>query len=95
MLGQHRLTDLGAGPCCITVTITGSMNVYTNMLPTARLLDLDIGYGCPACVGVGILIQGSGNVYTNSRNNHRLTDLRIECCGPGIAITASNNVYTN
>jgi len=91
MLGIHRLTDLGAGSCCVTTTITGSTNIYANNLSIARTLDLDIGSGC--CFSPGVLIQGSPGVFANGRNVHRLTDLRMECCGPGVAITASTNMY--
>ena len=78
----NRITDIGVGPCEITVQITGSPNTITEYIPQSRLLDLHVWF-CPCPFppkhGIGINLPGSMTVYDNWLNIHRILDLQIGC----------------
>jgi hypothetical protein len=97
-LSQARITDIGFGDdSChsdtlnnvIGVIVTGSGNVNTNGLGTARIGDIVVrsdGH-------IGVIVTGSSSVFSNSIGNARLTDF-FTGCFEGIIITGSANVFT-
>jgi len=70
------------------VIISGSPNVITNNLPTARITDL---HACPLH-GINIIVSGSPNVIANGLNQSKVLD--VCSCGALIA-TGSPNVIVN
>lgn len=90
-----RLTDIWTGICvchdppvgmCGPI-VTGSDDVITNNLKTARLYDVVIGM----CGHPGIIVTGSSTVITNNRKTARLTDA-VTGCTIGVIVTHSPNV---
>lgn len=68
--------------------INGSVDVFTNALPTARMTDTVLfpdGH-------TGIIIQGSPTVITNGLPTARMLDQFVGCF-TGILIEGSSNVF--
>lgn len=95
---EARLTDLFAGVCVCHpipipmtgVIITGSSNVNTNELSSARLTDIVLG----ACGHVGTIVGASGNVNINELGAARLGD-PVAGCLVGTIVSGSGNVNVN
>jgi uncharacterized Zn-binding protein involved in type VI secretion len=69
--------------------IDGSATVFTNGLPTAKMLSTVLfpdGH-------TGIIIQGSATVFTNGLPTARMLDQFVGCF-TGILIEGSSNVFT-
>lgn len=90
-MGTHH--KKGCPHIIVGVVITGSTNVISNNLQTARIGDITI-HSCPHCP-TGMLIQGSEDTFANNIPMHRLGDTVTEFCGIGISVTGSPNIYTN
>ena len=99
MRGVARLTDIAVGlcfpPCHIPIPVpwigiieSGSPDVFTNNLETARLTDIVIGCH-PA-----FIVTGDETVLTNNLPTARHYDI---CIGPcptiGVIITCSPDVF--
>ena len=93
-----RITDLCVGTCLCHVPpipmsgtiITGSDNVKTNNLGTARQNDLVLGF----CGHIGIITSSSGNVNTNNIGTARTGDIVVGCL-TGIIVTGSGDTNAN
>lgn len=71
------------------IVIIGSTDVFTNGLPTGRMLDTVLfpdGHS-------GILIGGSGTVFTNGLPTARMLDNFVGCFS-GILIDGATDVFT-
>lgn len=80
----HSSSRSGTG-----IVINGAGNVFTNGLPTARLLDtVMFGDG-----HTGVLIDGSGTVFTNGLPTSRMLDSFVGCFS-GILIDGATDVFT-
>jgi len=98
-LPQSKIGDVGVGICCchsdptcIPMTgnlVTGSPNVFTNGLNTARISDVVLG----GCGHTGIMVTGSASVFTNGLSNVRISD-NFTGCFTGVIVTGSQNVFT-
>lgn len=68
---------------------SGSDNVYTNNLETARKQDPMVPHGCADCIPHGgIISEGSGKVYVNNMPIARIGD--PISCGEVIAEGSGN-----
>jgi len=77
---------------CVGPAMTGSPDVYVNMLPALRVTDTGVH---AACCGPNtwIAMKGSNVVLYNKLPAHRMFDQDQHCGGPGFMIGASENVY--
>ena len=84
---------------------TGSGNVITNNIPTARLTDITTGHTLPGHTFYPSvpIVTGSGSVFVNNLPIARLTDKHaVHCdtphpssdCHDAIINTASGNVFS-
>jgi len=83
MAKAARLGDIGSGHGCFppTPVTSGSGNVSTNGMPSARQGDPLAAHGCPKCPPHGRSIAGgSGSVFINGKPAARAGD-GISCGG--------------
>ena len=96
MRNVSRINDVWTGVCCTCpgtpgmsgIIITGSPDVLTNDLGTARINDIVIG----SCGHVGIIVSGNSTVLANDRPVAAIGDL----VGGGVSgtiVTGSGDVF--
>lgn len=95
-----RIGDLWVGKCACKphlspvatagMIITGSGNVITNGIPTARKFDLTLSN----CGHIGCLISCSPTTLVNSRPMATKNDI-VGCCHSGIVTTGSPDVMND